>query len=112
MNDLTVQQETCHRFGAVFLAYDQMEKVGIALETLSELPLNALRVKPVGGVSGWYIWGGEYSTASDFFSPLHITHLEEQCRSIVPYLGLAPGWRVQLAPGHEDVWFDERTTNE
>ena len=89
-----------------------MEKVGIALSTLSELPLNALRVKPAAGVSGWYIGGGEYSAANDFFEPLHISHLEDHCGLIVPYLGLAPGWRVQLAPGHEDVWVDESTANE
>ncbi|WP_374582836.1 hypothetical protein [Pseudoduganella sp.] len=112
MSDFAVQKEICHRFGATFLPYHQMEKVGIALATLSELPLNALRVKPVDGVSGWYIWGGEYSTANDFFEPLHISHLQDHCGLIVPYLGLAPGWRVQLAPGHEDVWFDESTANE
>jgi hypothetical protein len=112
MSDFAVQHETCHRFGAAFLAYDQMEKVGIALATLSDFPLNALRIKPVSGVSGWYIWGGEYSAAADFFAPLHIAHIEDYCGTIVPYLGLAPGWRVQLAPGHEDVWFDESTANE
>ncbi|WP_229262394.1 immunity protein Imm33 domain-containing protein [Duganella guangzhouensis] len=112
MSDFAVQQETCHRFDAAFVAYDQMEKVGIALATLSELPLNALRVKPLDGVSGWYIWGGEYSAAGDFFLPLHIAHIEDYCALIVPYLGLAPGWRVQLAPGHEDVWFDESTASE
>jgi len=24
----------------------------------------------------------------------------------VPFLGLPPGWRVLLAPGQEEVWFD------
>ncbi len=28
--------------------------------------------------------------------------------SIVPYLGLAPGWGVVLAPNYEDVWYDEK----
>jgi hypothetical protein len=26
--------------------------------------------------------------------------------ALVPYLGLAPGWRVLLAPSHIDVWYD------
>ncbi|MGC0237608.1 immunity protein Imm33 domain-containing protein [Arthrobacter sp. SD76] len=25
----------------------------------------------------------------------------------VPYVALPAGWRFVLAPGHEDVWFDE-----
>jgi hypothetical protein len=27
-------------------------------------------------------------------------------REIAPYFGLAPGWRVLLAPGYVDVWYD------
>jgi hypothetical protein len=26
---------------------------------------------------------------------------------LTKYLGLAPGWRFLIAPGYEDVWFDE-----
>lgn len=37
----------------------------------------------------------------------HISHLPEWCPDILPYLALPPGWRVLLAPGFEDVWFDE-----
>jgi hypothetical protein len=81
---------------------------GIALHTLTSVPLNALRHPPEHGTCGWYIWGGE--TLSDdptFFKPLHVSHLSEVCPSIVPYLGLAPGWRVLIAPNQEEVWFDE-----
>lgn len=106
MNNFTVQRAVCERFGASFLAFDQTEKVGIALHTLTQLPLNALRLTPENGTCGWYVWGGEYSSAPDFFVPLHAAHLSERCESIVSYLGLAPGWRVQIAPNHEDVWFD------
>ena len=28
--------------------------------------------------------------------------------STLPYLGLAPGWRFLIAPGYEDVWYDEK----
>jgi hypothetical protein len=112
MSDFTEQKKVCARFEAVFLPFDPMEKIGIALHTLETLPLNALRRKPEGGVCGWYIWGGEYSDSPDFFAPLHLAHLGQRCDAIVPYLGLAPGWRVQLAPGHEDVWFDGALLNE
>jgi len=42
----------------------------------------------------------------DFFQPLHVSQLNKTCPEIIKYLALAPGWRVLLAGGHEDVWFD------
>jgi hypothetical protein len=90
------------------MAAESEEKVGIALETLGQLPLNALRHGPGDGTCGWYIWGGgDLSSDPDFFKPLHVSHLLGHCPQVLPYLGLAPGWRLCLAPGHEDVWFDE-----
>ena len=57
---------------------------------------------------GWYAWGGEeLSTDPGFFSPLHVSHIESYAAHLVPYLALPPGWRVLLAPGQEDAWFDE-----
>lgn len=56
-----------------------------------------------------YIWGGrEVSSSPDFFQPVHINHLDEVLPVIIPYLGLPPGWRVQVASGHEDLWFDAK----
>jgi hypothetical protein len=70
--------------------------------------LNALRHSPEGDTSGWYIWGGErLLDEPEFFKPLHVSHLAEYCPSLLPYIGLAPGWRVVLASGHEDVWYDQ-----
>lgn len=43
----------------------------------------------------------------EFFSPLHASHVGQHVPDFLPYLALPPGWRVLLAPGHEDVWFDE-----
>ena len=42
----------------------------------------------------------------DFFVPLHIEHLGEWRAETIPYLALPPGWRLQTAPNHEDVWED------
>lgn len=99
--------EVCSRFGVEPAFPLSSEKVGVALETLHLQPLNALRHKPVGGTCGWYIWGGELSSSPDFFSPLHFAHLSERLPNLGAYLGLPPGWRILLAPGYEDVWFDE-----
>lgn len=71
------------------------------------VPINGLRHPPEGDTTGWYIWAGEeLSTATDFFVPLHVVHLDEWCPGAIPYLGLPPGWRFLIADGYEDVWFD------
>lgn len=104
-----VQRALAARFSTVALPLESNLKVGIARNVLEGLqPLNALRHTPEGDTSGWYIWaGGELSDAPDFFVSLHISHLADWCPQILPYLALPPGWRVLLAPGYEDVWFDE-----
>ena len=107
-DDGHLQRATAQRFGATPLPVDPRLKVGIAANVRIGLqPVNALRHRPEGDTSGWYIWAGEvFSDDPDFFMPLHITHLSGWCPEIVPYLALPPGWRVLIAPGHEDVWFD------
>ena len=109
MSLLQVQLATCARFGVELFATLPTSKVGIAQDALhGGLPLNALRHSPKGNSSGWYIWAGdEPSQESDYFTPLHAGHLGVLCPSIVPYLGLPPGWRVLIAHGHEDVWFEK-----
>jgi hypothetical protein len=107
VRDQSQQHAICERFGSPFDPPLPSLKIGIALSSLSALPLNALRHVPSGDTCGWFIWGGEaMSQASDFFAPLHVSHLAEYCPSLVPYLALAPGWRVLLAPGQNEVWFD------
>ncbi len=83
-------------------------KVGIAENVRSgQLPIHGLRCLPEKGTTGWYIWAGEsISEDIDFFVPLHVSHLDERCPDVLPYLELPPGWPFLIAPGHEDVWFD------
>ncbi|MCI0358767.1 MAG: hypothetical protein L0211_09820 [Planctomycetaceae bacterium] len=103
-----MQLAVCRRHGAEPMPALDDEKVGISANVKEGVvPLNALRIRPEGGTTGWYIWGGQWSDDPDFFLPLHVAHLSEWCPQIVPYLLLPPGWRVLLAPGHEDIWFDE-----
>lgn len=101
------QIAVCARFGAKPTPAEPHLKLGIALKTINQLPLCALRHRQENGTCGWYIYGGEYSTADDFFQPLHVAHISQYCPEIVPYLSLPPGWCVLLAPGYEDAWFDE-----
>mgnify|MGYP006883223029 CR=1 len=104
----TEQGAVCARFGSEVVPCDPELKLGIALTTLHLLPPRALRHRQENGTCGWYIYGGEYSSDTDFFEPLRVAPIDKYCPAIVPYLALAPGWGVVLAPGYEDVWFDER----
>ena len=101
------QLAICARFKSEVIVPAPSEKLGIALNTLGLLPLYAVRNKIENGTCGWYIWGGEYSSADDFYQPLHVHHLVDCCPRIIPYLALAPGWRLILAPDYEDVWLEK-----
>ena len=103
-----MQRGVCRRYGAAYFAAPPDETLGIALSTMDgRQPLNALRHPPEHGTCGWYVWAGEdFPTADDAFAPLHVAHLPDHCPELAPYLGLAPGWRVLLGPGHVDVWYD------
>jgi hypothetical protein len=102
------QRDICARYGVQPVAAPAGLKVGIARNVREGvLPINGLRHPPEGDTTGWYVWaGGEPSEDPDFFVPLHVQHLEEWCPDVIPYLQLPPGYRFQIAPGHEDVWHD------
>lgn len=83
-------------------------KLGFALGTEGQIPINGMRYLPVGDTNGWYIWCGEHLPQdTDFFSPLHTVHLLDRCPELIPLLGLAPGSRFLIAGDYEDIWFDE-----
>ncbi|MGM7777420.1 immunity protein Imm33 domain-containing protein [Arthrobacter sp. KNU-44] len=112
MNDLilSAQIQLTARFGAVPAPPSYGVKLGVAENVRSRdvLPLNGLRHPAATGTSGWFIWRGEeIGTVHDFFVPLHIEHLDSLCPEVIPYLALPPGWRFLLAPGYEDVWYDD-----
>ena len=106
MSQLPSQSEICQKFGSPFSPPGADDRLGIAISTLSRQPLNALRHPAENGTCGWYIWGGELSEDPEFFQPLHVHHLVAHAPELVPYLALAPGWRILLARGQEDVWYD------
>ena len=103
---METQEEVCSRLGVVATPPDLGAKLGIALATIGEFPINGLRIR-VDGTSGWFIWGGgEASTEPDFYQPLHVAHIAEYLPSVEPYLSLPPGYRFQIADEYEDIWFD------
>lgn len=97
----------CQRYGVQPSIPAANEKLGWSSTATSTLPLNGLRHPPTSDTCGWYIWGGgSLSDDDDFFQPLHVAHLARLCPEAELFLGLPPGWRFLLAPGHLDVWFD------
>lgn len=105
-----IQRSICLRFGANYFACDPTLKVGISQNVRDGVrPLNALRIRPEGDTSGWFIWAGnELSDAPDFFVPLHASHLDAWAPLVLPYLGLPPGWRFLVTEHYEDVWRDDQ----
>jgi len=111
---LAEQRVTCRRVGADFEHCVPGLKVGISRELLSNphgAPLHGLRTRPSPTTTGWYLWSGEMSDVPDFFVPIHLVHIWHSHAHILPYLGMARGWRFLIAPEYEDIWFDSRTAS-
>ncbi|WP_281556002.1 hypothetical protein [Thalassomonas sp. RHCl1] len=101
------QEDICLKFDANPLPCAEDDKVGIAIETLGKLPINAVRHKPENGTCGWYIWcGEEFSEDPDFFKPLHVGHIQKYLPEIEPYLSLPTGYKFLIAGDYEDVWYE------
>jgi hypothetical protein len=101
------QEAICRRYGSAIVECGADLVLGVS-RTIRDglLPIQGVRISPSHGTCGWYVWAGDRSSDPEFFVPLHVQHLEEWCPTAIPYLLLAPGWRFQVAPQHEDVWFD------
>lgn len=109
MNDdiIASQQDICVKYGTLMVPCTNGVTIGVSRGLRSEvLPINGVRVAPQGDSSGWFIWSGDWSDDPAFFVPLHVEHLAHWCPLAVPFLLLPPGWRFQVAPGHEDAWLD------
>lgn len=101
------QAGVCQRVGSPFHPVDYDLKLGLAMDTLRDMPITGVRTAPENGTDGWYIWGGEYSDAPDFFKPVHVHHVLELLPMIAKYLALAPGFKFIVDDeGYEDVWFE------
>ena len=107
MPSINIQSKVCNKYGVETDVPADNDKLGIALNTLDQKPLNGLRHPADSGTCGWYIWGGEtFPTEDDAFSPLHVSHVSEYCPDAIQFLGLPPGWRFLTDGEYEDVWED------
>jgi hypothetical protein len=107
-----MQKEVCIKYATDYVAAIDNSKTGFATSTKGLIPINGLRHPVVGETSGWYIWCGEtFSDATDFFVPVHTSHLYEEYPEIARLLGLPPGYRFLLAGDFLDVWYDASLLN-
>ena len=106
MNRKRAQQSLCSQYGSAFVPPGADSKVGIALASLTKAPLNACVTLRREYPRLVYLAGKSLSQSPQFFQPLHVRLLAEYCPSLLPDLGLAPGWRVLAAGDQVDVWHD------
>ncbi len=112
MTQVEKQFEVCLQNGVEALIPDAEEKLGIALSTLGQMPINGLRHPIENGTCGWYIWCGEdISDDPEFFQPLHVKHIKSYLPAVEKYLALPIGYRFLHGENHEDIWFDETIKN-
>ena len=102
------QRQMCRTYGADFCPPQPGSKLGVARDVVTDLqPLNGLRHRPVGDTCGWYLWRGtDLSQADDYFEPIHVEHVADECPEVLEFLALPPGWRFLIAEGQVDVWYD------
>ena len=103
---LDKQRLICNKYSSKFCPLPPNEMVGIALDTLSLLPINGLRYPlDEGNNISWFIYCGDYSDADDFFKPIHISHLIEILPEVLPYLALEENFAFVIDKnGYEDIY--------
>ena len=103
------QLRFCVRYTTQPVASRSHERLGISRDfDPTEYPINGVRYWPESGTCGWYLWSGEeLSRDLNHFVALCVSHFESRHPALSKYLGLPPGWRFLVAPGYEDVWYDE-----
>ena len=73
---------------------------------IEDLPYHGYRFARRGSHSGWVLWAGDVEPGPAGSINARISTLVRCWPDIVPYLSLPAGWCFQLAPAHEEVWFD------
>ncbi|BCX73543.1 hypothetical protein KTJ16_06270 [Acinetobacter bereziniae] len=103
-----LQKQICEKYNSKYIQLDDMEMVAFAMQSLGQQPIYAVRMvlEKEENVS-WFIHCGEYSSASDFYQAIHVSHLHQYLPEILPYLALEPGFQVIIdKQGYEDVWLN------
>lgn len=97
----------CAKAGSATMPPSPTDIAGVAISTVNESPIYGVRVNPEHGESGWYIWAGEYSDATDFFQSVHVSHIGDFFSIAEKYLALEPGYKFIVDhSGYEDIWLE------
>jgi len=103
------QRDACARANTNPAFLQPTDRIAIGRDfDVTRVPINGLRHPPYGDMSGWNIWSGE--TLSDdpgYFNVMCYEHLIDKRWEWLQYLALPAGWRFLVAPGYEDMWFDQ-----
>ena len=76
MTLLQEQSDICKKYNTEMLVPEPNVKLGIALSSIVQMPINGVRHIIENGTCGWYIWcGEELSEDKEFFKPLHVCHV-------------------------------------
>ncbi|WP_425413063.1 immunity protein Imm33 domain-containing protein [Micromonospora citrea] len=107
------QRDTCRRFTVEPVPPRQRTMVGLALSRPRHMePLNALRHPTAGNGNGWFVWRGPaIPQEDDNFCTLARRAPGRTRPGAWAVSRPSPGWGVVLAPGYEDVWYDETLLN-
>ena len=101
------QEQVCKKYNLPMQPPEAL--VAVALDTLSENPIYGTRIQlPEDGTISWFIHCGQHSADSDFYKPLHTSHLVELLPNVIKYLYLPEGTEFIIdRNGYEDVWLSE-----
>jgi len=105
-SDFVAPDDVCVRMRVAPLPPGSGDRIGLSRSARTDRPVHGLRIAPTPGVSGWYVWSGDFSESDDFFEATHIDHIPEACALAAPFLSLPPGWRFLTDGLYVDVWFD------
>ena len=103
---LNLSQQICAKYHSKYNPIPPNEMVAIALQTLGQQPIYAMRIVPEQNENiTWFIHCGEYSEADDFYQPMHASHLDQLLPQVLPYLALDHGFNFIIDDdGYEDIW--------
>jgi len=98
------QNDVCSANGSPF---DPVRADKLAAITSSVIdgsrPMYGERHESEGDMSGWLIYGPDFSGAADEFRILHLYHLTATVPQLSKFLGLSPDYRIKV-DGGDEVW--------
>ena len=101
------QKEICEKYQSKWNPINKKLMIGIGSDLNSD-PIQGLRRPKEKGITGWYIWTGEYSESDDVFKYIRTEQLLQIRPELIKYFGLDVGYRFLIDKnGYEDVWYDE-----